>query len=126
MAQRSKHRAASRPEACLDTSAFIAFLDKSASYHPAFKRLFISPPTLHTSALVIAEGHGWFLSRYDRYRASQFLTFIDTLPALNVRPFDRKELSMTRAMLSDSATGTDTGRRPWLSLTGTKLAIPNS
>jgi len=100
MAQRTKHRAASRPAAYLDTSAFIAFLDKSDSHHPTFKRLFASPPDLHTSALVIAEGHGWFLRRYDRYRASQFLGFIDLLPALEVRPFDQAELSKTRAMLS--------------------------
>jgi predicted nucleic acid-binding protein len=100
MAQRTKHRAAPHPEAYLDTSAFIAFLDKSDSYHPIFKRLFASPPALHTSALVIAESHGWFLRRYDRYRASQFLGFIDLLPALNVQQFDQTELSKTRAMLS--------------------------
>jgi hypothetical protein len=40
------------------------------------------------------------LRRYDRYRASQFLGFIDLLPALDVRPFDQPELSKTRAMLS--------------------------
>jgi predicted nucleic acid-binding protein len=142
MAQRTKHRAAARPTAYLDTSAFIAFLDKSDSYHQIFKRLFASPPALHTSALVIAEGHGWFLRRYDRYRASQFLSFTDALPALDVRPFDRHELSKTRAMLSRfgdqnltladahglvvmeglrTATCWSTDRR--LGLTGTKLAI---
>jgi predicted nucleic acid-binding protein len=142
MAQRTKHRPSSRQEAYLDTSAFIAFLDKSDSYHPTFKRLFASPPALHTSALVIAEGHGWFLRRYDRYRASQFLGFIDVLPALNVWPFDQKDLSKSRAMLSRfgdqnltladahglvimetlrAATCWSTDRH--LSLTGTKLAI---
>lgn len=100
MAQRTKHRPASRPEAYLDTSAFIAFLDKSDSYHPAFKRLFASPPPLHTSALVIAEGHGWFLRRHDRYRASQFLGFIDALPALDIWPFDQHDLAKTRATLT--------------------------
>jgi len=44
-----------RLEAYLDTSAFIAFLDKSDSHHAAFKRLFAFPPALVTSASVIAE-----------------------------------------------------------------------
>ena len=100
MAQKIKHRAASRGEAYLDTSAFIAFLDKSDSCHTTFKRLFAAPPALHTSALVIAEGHGWFLRRYDRYRATQFLAFLDLLPKLSVWPFDRNDLSKTREMLS--------------------------
>jgi hypothetical protein len=30
-----------------------------------------------TSSLVIAEGHGWFLRRYDHNRAAQFLAFIE-------------------------------------------------
>jgi predicted nucleic acid-binding protein len=82
MARRTEHRhetAKSRQapfEAYLDTSAFIAFLDKSDSYHLTFKRLFASPPALATSAPVIAEGHGWFLRRYDRHRATQFLAFL--------------------------------------------------
>src|ERR1700720_4350467 len=60
-------------EAYVDTSAFIAFLDRSDSYHPLFRRLFSEPPPLVTSALVVAEGHGWFLRRYDGNRAIQFL-----------------------------------------------------
>jgi predicted nucleic acid-binding protein len=90
-----------RPRAAyLDTSAFIAFLDKSDSYHLTFKRLFASPPALVTSALVIAEGHGWFLRRYDRHRAAQFLAFIDALPALTVQAFDAAELSKVRRTLA--------------------------
>ena len=89
-----------RAEAYLDTSAFIAFLDKSDSYHPTFKQLFATPPALATSALVIAEGHGWFLRRYDRHRAAQFLAFVDTLPDLTIQPFDPAGLSTTRRMLS--------------------------
>jgi|GEM_PF-1598844 len=50
------------------------------------------PITLNTSALVIAEVHGWFLRRYDRQRAIQFLAFVEALPALNIRPFDQGEL----------------------------------
>jgi predicted nucleic acid-binding protein len=87
-------------EAYLDTSAFIAFLDRSDSYHLTFKRLFSSPPALVTSALVIAEGHGWFLRRYDRHRAAEFLAFVETLPALTVQAFDMAELSKVRRMLA--------------------------
>jgi predicted nucleic acid-binding protein len=93
-------RRTERLEAYLDTSAFIAFLDKSDSHHLAFKRLFASPPALVTSALVIAEGHGWFLRRYDRHRATQFLAFIETLPALTVQAFDLTELSKVRRALA--------------------------
>jgi predicted nucleic acid-binding protein len=79
-------------EAYIDTSALIAFLDRSDSYHPLFRRLFSSPPHLVTSALVIAEGHGWFLRRYDHERAIQFLNFIEDLPVLAVQSFDGEEL----------------------------------
>ena len=87
-------------EAYVDTSAFIAFLDRSDSYHPTFRGLFASPPPLITTALVIAEGHGWFLRRYDRHRAVQFLAFIAALPAFTVQPFDATELSNTRPLLT--------------------------
>jgi len=87
-------------EAYVDTSAFIAFLDKSDSCHVAFKRLFATPPALVTSALVIAEGHGWFLRRYDRHRATQFLAFVETLPALTIQAFDVTELSKVRRALA--------------------------
>src|SRR6266545_5325431 len=56
---------AERTERYVDTSALIAFLDRSDSHHPLFARLFAEPPPLLTSPLVIAEGHGWFLKRYD-------------------------------------------------------------
>jgi predicted nucleic acid-binding protein len=83
---------ARKTECYIDTSALIAFLDRSDSYHPLFKRLFSDPPPLVTSSLVIAEGHGWFLRRYDQNRAIQFLSFIEALPALTIRPFDCSEL----------------------------------
>ena len=83
---------ATKTDAYVDTAALIAFLDRSDSYHPLFRRLFSSPPRLITSALVIAEGHGWFLRRYDRNRAIQFLNFIDDLVALAIQGFDRQEL----------------------------------
>lgn len=107
MAQRTKLRRhgkaaarTTRREAYLDTSAFIAFLDESDSYHTIFRRLFASPPGLVTSALVIAEGHGWFLRRYDRHRATEFLAFIDALPDLTIQAFDAGELSKVRLILS--------------------------
>ncbi len=70
----------------VDTSAFISFLDQSDIYHPLFRRLFAAPPTLVTSSLVIAEGHGWFLKRYDATRALQFLDFINMLRSLTIVP----------------------------------------
>jgi len=79
----------------VDTSAFIAFLDRSDSFHPLFRRLFSEPPPLVTSSLVIAEGHGWFLRRYDQRRAVQFLVFVDALPGLTIRGFDASELAVT-------------------------------
>jgi hypothetical protein len=78
----------------------IAFLDRSDSYHLIFKRLFASPPALVTSALVIAEGHGWFLRRYDRHRAAQFLAFLEALPALTIQAFDGAELSKIHRALT--------------------------
>jgi predicted nucleic acid-binding protein len=82
-----------RTECYVDTSALIAFLDRSDSYHPLFRRLFSDPPPLATSALVIAEGHGWFFRRYDQRRAIQFLNFIDEMPALAIRAFGAVELA---------------------------------
>jgi predicted nucleic acid-binding protein len=86
-------------EAYVDTSALIAFLDRSDSYHPLFKRLFADPPPLITSALVVAEGHGWFLRRYDGARAIQFLNFLHELKPLTIRPFDEEELGKSGQLL---------------------------
>lgn len=41
-------------DAYVDTSALIAFLDRSNSYHPIFRRLFAKPPGLLTTTLVIS------------------------------------------------------------------------
>ena len=87
----------------VDTSAFIAFLDRSDSYHALFRRLFSAPPQLNTSALVIAEGHGWFLRRYDAQRAIQFLAFVDALPNLHIRAFDAGELAKTSRIVKKFA-----------------------
>jgi predicted nucleic acid-binding protein len=83
---------ARKSECYVDTSALIAFLDRSDFYHSIFKRLFSEPPPLVTSGLVIAEGHGWFLRRYDQRRAVQFLRFIEELPALAILAFGADEL----------------------------------
>jgi predicted nucleic acid-binding protein len=83
---------APKTEAYVDTSAFIAFLDRSDTYHPLFRRLFATPPALVTSALVVAEGHGWFLRRYDQNRAVQFLNFIAELSVLAVCPCNGGEI----------------------------------
>lgn len=84
---------ARRAECYVDTSALIAFLDRSDSYHPIFRKLFSNPPPLVASALVIAEGHGWFLRRYDQNRAIQFLNFIAELSLLTVKEAGREELA---------------------------------
>jgi len=90
---------APKTESYVDTSALIAFLDRSDSYHPLFRRLFSSPPRLVTSALVVAEGHGWFLRRYDQNRAIQFLNFIGDLSVLAIQPFDAEELRKTSRLV---------------------------
>ena len=79
---------ARRNDCYVDTSAFIAFIDKSDRYNPLFRRLFSGPPPMVTSALTIAEGHGWFLRKYDARRAAQFLTFIRELMGLTIEAFD--------------------------------------
>jgi predicted nucleic acid-binding protein len=75
---------ATKADAYVDTSALIAFADRSDSYHPVFRRLFGAPPNLLTTTLVIAEGHAWFLRRYDRARALQFLAMIEAMSPLFV------------------------------------------
>lgn len=90
---------ARKTDCYVDTSAFIAFLDRSDSYHSLFTRLFSDPQPLITSALVISEGHGWFLRRYDQRRALQFLNFIQELPVFELRAFDQTELTKSSALV---------------------------
>lgn len=90
---------ARKTECYVDTSALIAFLDRSDSYHARFRRLFAEPPPLVTSALVVAEGHGWFLRRYDRGRAVQFLNFIHELEPLTVLAFGGDELALAARLI---------------------------
>ena len=104
---------ARRIEAYVDTSAFIAFADRSDTHHALFRRLFAAPPGLLTTTLVVAEGHGWFLKRYDRTRALQFIGLIEELTPLQLievgsdeqnggirmlRTFSDQDLSLTDAV----------------------------
>jgi hypothetical protein len=59
---------ARRTEACVDTAGFIAFLDRSDSHYPLFRRLFAGPPPRVTSALVIADGPAPLARRRDARR----------------------------------------------------------
>jgi predicted nucleic acid-binding protein len=87
------------PEAYVDTSALIAFTDRSDTHHPLFRRLFSDPPALLTSALVVAEGHAWFLRRYDVQRALQFLAMIDEMRFLSAAAVGKNELAGASALL---------------------------
>lgn len=82
---------AKRIEAYVDTSALMAFADRSDTHHPLFRRLFADPPDLLTTSLVIAEGHGWFLRRYDQTKALQFLGMVDSMKPLKVASVGRRE-----------------------------------
>jgi len=75
---------AGKTKAYVDTSALIAFADRSDTHHALFRRLFSEPPALLTTTLVVAEGHAWFLRRYDRTRALQFLSMIEDMKPLEV------------------------------------------
>lgn len=90
---------ARRTECYVDTSGLIAFLDRSDSRHPLFRRLFADPPPLVTSALVVAEGHGWFLRRYDQQRALQFLHFVHELVPLRTLTFGLDDLAEATRIL---------------------------
>lgn len=80
---------AKKIKAYVDTSALISFLDASDSYHGIFSRLFAEPPGLVSTPLVLAEGHAWFLRRYDSGRAIQFLNFIEELEPLRLVAADK-------------------------------------
>ena len=90
---------AKKAEAYVDTSAFIAFADRSDTYNLAFRRLFAKPPGLITTALVAAEGHAWFLRRYDRTRALQFLAMLEAMTPLRVIPIGPEEQNGGAALL---------------------------
>lgn len=131
-----------RTEAYVDTSALIAVADGSDSYHALFRRRFDNPPRLVTTSLVLSEGHAWFLRRFDRFRALQFVSILEQMPALSVVTVGSPELARAVAVLrrfSDQnltmtdATGLDLMqarkiKNCWstdfhMSLTGAHLAI---
>ena len=104
---------ARKTDAYVDTSAFIALADRSDTHHDTFRRLFAAPPRLVTTTLVVAEGHGWFLKRYDRTKALQFIAMIEAMTPLEaievgvdeqrggiglLRKFSDQDLSMTDAI----------------------------
>ncbi len=90
---------AQSPEAYVDTSALIAFADRSDTWHTLFCRLFSDPPRLITSPLVIAEGHGWFLKRYDRTKALQFLAMVESIDTLRVVPTDARDIEAATQLM---------------------------
>ena len=82
---------ARRTEAYADTSAFIAFADRSDSFHHLFRRAFSAPPPLVTTTLVVSEGHGWFLKRFDSYRALEFLAMVEAIAPLEILSVSKPE-----------------------------------
>lgn len=52
-----------------------------------------------TTPLVIAEGHGWFLRRYDRTRALQFLSMTEAMTPLHVAGIGTDEQHGAAAIL---------------------------
>ena len=52
-----------------------------------------------TTALVIAEGHGWFLRRFDSGRALQFIQFIEALRPVVVAAVDPALLAASYRLL---------------------------
>ena len=90
---------AKKPSVYVDTGAFIAFLDKSDTYHSLFAHLFADPPGLISTLFVIAEGQGWFLKRYDSYKALQFMSFIEELKPLIVLDIQKEEMKGASSML---------------------------
>src|SRR5262249_43757619 len=107
----TKSSTAKRSEAYVDTSALIAFADRSDSHHALFLRLFGDPPPLYTASLFVAEGHGWFLKGYDSQKGLQFLSMVESMPleiitigaveqraAINIiRKFPNPDLTLTDA-----------------------------
>jgi predicted nucleic acid-binding protein len=102
---------ARKTDAYVDTSALIAFVDRSDTYHPLFRRLFSKPPRLVTTTLVVAEGHGWFLKRYDRTRALQFIAMVEALTPMAIVPVGPDEqaggIRMLRKFSDQDLTLTD-------------------
>ena len=89
--------------AYVDTAALIALVDKSDSFHSLFRHLFSNPPALYTSSLVAAEGHGWFLKRYDSHRAMQFLAMIEDMTPMKVLSVGPDEIAQATRLIRQYA-----------------------
>jgi predicted nucleic acid-binding protein len=133
---------ARKTEAYVDTSAFIAFVDQSDTFNRLFRGLFSDPPLLVTTSLVVAEGHAWFLKRYDRGRAMIFLAMLEDMTFLKIlsvgipemqaasiimRKFSDQDLTLADAV-GLAIMGERRSRICWstdrhLGLTGVSLAI---
>ena len=102
---------AKKTEAYVDTSALISLADRSDTHHALFRRLFAEPPRLVTTTLVVAEGHGWFLKRYDSSRGLQFLAMVEAMTPLKILPVGAREqhggTSMVRRFADQRLTLTD-------------------
>lgn len=133
--------AASR-EAYVDSSALIAFSNRSDEHHPLFVTLFKKPPRLVTTTLVIAETHAWFLRNSNPVFALRLLDLIGDIELLSVLPVGQPELEggtkQLRRFADQEVTMTDAVglylmqlrkiRNCWstdfhMSLTGARLAI---
>ena len=62
-------------------------------------RLFSNPPPLTTTSLVLAEGHGWFLKRYDRTKALQFLAMVECISPLELTSTGTGEIEAAMALM---------------------------
>ena len=58
-------------------------------------------PAGSTTPLVIAEGHGWFLRRYDSSRALQFLAMIEVMKPLKILAVSARHQAASIAILRD-------------------------
>jgi predicted nucleic acid-binding protein len=91
---------ARRTDVYVDTSALIAFADVSDTHHLLFRRLFSDPPrAIFTTSLVVAEGHGWFLKRYDRARALRFMAMLEDMRFLKIAQTGASEIKAGTSVL---------------------------
>lgn len=90
---------ARRIDGYVDTSAFISYLDSSDTYHALFARLFSEAKSLVSSPLVIAEGHAWFLKRFDELKAISFLSFIESLNILRFAAVGETEIRAATSII---------------------------
>ena len=71
------------PSTFLDTSVFIAFMNRHDQWHSKVCPLFEQPPRHWcTSLLVVSETYSWFLHRHGEETARQFRLLLDSLTEL--------------------------------------------